>query len=213
MTETNIQRKQTSGKYQDRNKTPLTPAQNALAAHAWQYAQKSLRIAQRRNGRHADVISAILANRITIMIRKFNPDLSALNTWANKQVFYATAEAKRREPNDFSTRGNRGSTWRKEPESLSGRKCIDPRGEPAIVNPLDRIIQRDGGAEQRDCAELREYLLAVLPEKHRRFFELYAEGATMKEAGRELGISESRISQIRTNAQALLRERLEQLQA
>jgi RNA polymerase sigma factor for flagellar operon FliA len=70
----------------------------------------------------------------------------------------------------------------------------DPRQEP----PLDRLERE----------EIREIALKGLSSKERAIISLhYFEGRNMKEIGKELGISSSRVCQIHTRVMRLLRER------
>jgi RNA polymerase sigma factor for flagellar operon FliA len=78
---------------------------------------------------------------------------------------------------------------------------------------LDVAIDPDEGAHARlERAELREHLaqaIAELPERERQILSLYYhEELTLAEIGAVIGVGESRVSQLRTQAIARLRVRL-----
>jgi RNA polymerase sigma factor for flagellar operon FliA len=78
---------------------------------------------------------------------------------------------------------------------------------------LDVAIDPDEGAHIRlERAEIREHLaqaIAELPERERQILSLYSqEELTLAEIGAVIGVGESRVSQLRTQAIARLRTRL-----
>ena len=78
---------------------------------------------------------------------------------------------------------------------------------------LDVAIDQDEGADVRlERAELRQHLahaIAELPERDRQILSLYYhEELTLAEIGLVIGVGESRVSQLRTQAIARLRVRL-----
>jgi RNA polymerase sigma factor for flagellar operon FliA len=78
---------------------------------------------------------------------------------------------------------------------------------------LDVAIDPDEGAHLRlERAEIREHLahaIAELPERERQILSLYyQEELTLAEIGAVIGVGESRVSQLRTQAIARLRTRL-----
>jgi len=78
---------------------------------------------------------------------------------------------------------------------------------------LDVAIDPDEGAHTRlERAEVREHLaqaIAELPERERQILSLYyQEELTLAEIGAVIGVGESRVSQLRTQAIARLRTRL-----
>lgn len=83
-----------------------------------------------------------------------------------------------------------------------GLEQLDHVGDPALWT--DRLVYHE---------ELRRTLrsaLAVLPPRYRAALDFYyIDGLTMKEIGHELGINESRVSQIHTRALELLKATLE----
>jgi RNA polymerase sigma factor for flagellar operon FliA len=86
-------------------------------------------------------------------------------------------------------------------------------GEDGCVPALEIALDPDEGAHARiERAELREHLaraLVELPERERRVLALYYEHElTLAEIGAVIGVSESRVSQLRTQAVARLRSRL-----
>ncbi len=83
---------------------------------------------------------------------------------------------------------------------------------------IDLVCSKEGGAPSTslEIDEMREILAEAimnLPEKERTVVALYYyEDMTLKEIGRTLGVSESRVSQIHTKAMLRLRGRLRSLQ-
>ncbi len=81
--------------------------------------------------------------------------------------------------------------------------------------PLVDIALEDDGTESRlERAELRRYLaeaIQALPERERQILELYHQhDLTLAEIGAVIGVGESRVSQLRTQAIARLRASLRQ---
>lgn len=74
------------------------------------------------------------------------------------------------------------------------------------------IDPQEGALERIERAELREHLVKALqglPERERRILSLYYEHElTLAEIGEVIGVGESRVSQLRTQAIARLRSRL-----
>jgi RNA polymerase sigma factor for flagellar operon FliA len=86
-----------------------------------------------------------------------------------------------------------------------------PKGTTSLV--LELAIDPDESPYQRiERAELRKHLalaIAELPERERKVLALYYEHElTLAEIGLVIGVGESRVSQIRTQATARLRSRL-----
>lgn len=83
---------------------------------------------------------------------------------------------------------------------------------------IDLVCSKEGGSPSTslEIEEMREILAKAimdLPEKERTVVALYYyEDMTLKEIGRTLGVSESRVSQIHTKAMLRLRGRLRLLQ-
>ncbi len=83
---------------------------------------------------------------------------------------------------------------------------------------IDLVCSKEGGSPSTslEIEEMREILAEAimnLPEKERTVVALYYyEDMTLKEIGRTLGVSESRVSQIHTKAMLRLRGRLRLLQ-
>ena len=87
----------------------------------------------------------------------------------------------------------------------------NPKGATSLV--LELAIDPDESPYQRiERAELRKHLaraIAELPERERKVLALYYEHElTLAEIGEVIGVGESRVSQIRTQATARLRSRL-----
>ena len=83
--------------------------------------------------------------------------------------------------------------------SGKGGPVPEPAGEADVVDRL---------AQEVEVARLRREL-ERLPERERRILREYdLEGRTLREIGEDLGVSESRVSQIRSRALGRLRERL-----
>jgi RNA polymerase sigma factor for flagellar operon FliA len=87
----------------------------------------------------------------------------------------------------------------------------NPKGATSLV--LELAIDPDESPYQRiERAELRKHLaqaIAELPERERKVLALYYEHElTLAEIGEVIGVGESRVSQIRTQATARLRTRL-----
>jgi len=81
------------------------------------------------------------------------------------------------------------------------------------VLPLEQTSASDDLAREEEAALLRE-AVSRLPERDRQVLALYYyEGLTLREIGELLGVTESRVSQIRTAILAELRERLGHLRA
>lgn len=100
--------------------------------------------------------------------------------------------------------------------SLDGPATLEDDGGRS----LDEVIPAGDGEEVVDAMSREEELallreaLAELPERERTVLGLYyLEGLTLREVGELLGVTESRISQIRTAVLGRLRERLGYLQA
>jgi RNA polymerase sigma factor for flagellar operon FliA len=86
-----------------------------------------------------------------------------------------------------------------------------PQGEHTQL--LDLTMDPEESAQVRlERAELREHLaraVETLPDRERRVLSLYYEHElTLAEIGAVLGVGESRVSQLRTQATARLRSRL-----
>ncbi|HEX5215032.1 MAG TPA: RNA polymerase sigma factor FliA [Vicinamibacterales bacterium] len=85
-----------------------------------------------------------------------------------------------------------------------------PDGTPIV----DIAIEDDGTELRLERAELRRHLveaIQALPERERRILELYHEhDLTLAEIGAVIGVGESRVSQLRTQAIARLRASLRQ---
>ncbi|HVG56881.1 MAG TPA: RNA polymerase sigma factor FliA [Vicinamibacterales bacterium] len=83
-----------------------------------------------------------------------------------------------------------------------------PDGAPIV----DIAIEDDGTELRLERAELRRHLveaIQMLPERERRILELYHEhDLTLAEIGAVIGVGESRVSQLRTQAIARLRASL-----
>ncbi len=83
------------------------------------------------------------------------------------------------------------------PEGKSNRQIADPR--PLVTDEMACAVANKALAGAMD----------TLKPRYRRIVELYYfEGVTMRDAGRELGINESRVSQILTAARAQMRRYL-----
>lgn len=83
---------------------------------------------------------------------------------------------------------------------------------------VDLVCAKDGGSpstslEIEEMKEIMAQAIMNLPEKERTVVALYYyEDMTLKEIGRTLGVSESRVSQIHTKAMLRLRGRLRSIQ-
>jgi len=88
---------------------------------------------------------------------------------------------------------------RRSAPSEAGESQIDTLGESGEINPLDRVHRKD----------LVEVLTRSLTERERLILQLYfIESRTLSEIGEILSITESRVSQIRTNTLERLKQRL-----
>ena len=78
------------------------------------------------------------------------------------------------------------------------------QGEPGAMTDVEDRLSRD-----QQLGRLRAEL-ATLPERDRQIIEQYdLEGRTLREIGERLGVSESRISQLRSRALGRLRDRMQ----
>jgi RNA polymerase sigma factor for flagellar operon FliA len=80
---------------------------------------------------------------------------------------------------------------------------VDVISDRSVVEPLDELESRELHAYLRDAVEL-------LPERHRLVVVGYfLEGRTSQELARFLGVTESRVSQLRSEALLMLKEGIE----
>jgi RNA polymerase sigma factor for flagellar operon FliA len=88
---------------------------------------------------------------------------------------------------------------RRSAPTEAGESQIDTLGESGEINPLDLVHRKD----------LVEVLTRSLTERERLILQLYfIESRTLSEIGEMLSITESRVSQIRTNTLERLKQRL-----
>jgi RNA polymerase sigma factor for flagellar operon FliA len=93
---------------------------------------------------------------------------------------------------------------------LAAVRQLDPQGSSSLI---DVVLDPDEDPHVRlERAELRGHLmraLAAIPERERHILSLYYEHElTLAEIGAVIGVGESRVSQLRTQAIARLRSRL-----
>ncbi|MBI3901260.1 MAG: sigma-70 family RNA polymerase sigma factor, partial [Chlamydiia bacterium] len=95
---------------------------------------------------------------------------------------------------------------------LNGEGRNDDEESASIAEriPDIRVEISSKAAERKECASLIENAIATLSEQERRVLTLYYyEELMLKEIGKIMGISESRVSQIHTKALLRLRGRLQ----
>lgn len=193
---------------------PLTPEEQELATRAWHHAYPTLVKLQRKHPGHADSIESAFGIRLTTLIPTFDPDKSSLETWSLNQLRFCVYDAARLKPNDVSPRtyrAGRNSGWEGTLslyQIYDQSQCEDRRrgrnGVGSAVTPLGVVASPDGGADDRDADETREFLIHPLSARDRRLVRMYTDGHSMKEVGESLGVSESRVSQILSRARGLL---------
>ncbi len=92
---------------------------------------------------------------------------------------------------------------------LSAGDHVDERSLPAALVPSEPESP-DSAYERTEVKERIRTAMATLPERERRLVNLYYFGeVTMKEIGEELGVNESRVSQLHARAMQRLRAALE----
>ncbi|WP_324717740.1 RNA polymerase sigma factor WhiG [Carboxydochorda subterranea] len=94
--------------------------------------------------------------------------------------------------------------WVADPEEESQLKLMETVSDAASPSPAEE-------AEERDLERMLAQAIDRLPERERLVIALYyKEGLTLKEIGRVLGVTESRVCQIHTKAIVRLRSHLQQ---
>ena len=89
---------------------------------------------------------------------------------------------------------------------LANLDTVDPTTLPAVLVPSEPPAP-DAQYEQRELKERIRRALATLPARERRLISLYYfRGATMKQIGKEIGVNESRVSQLHARAMSRLRK-------
>ena len=92
---------------------------------------------------------------------------------------------------------------------LSAGDHVDERSLPAALVPSEPESP-DSAYERTEVKERIRAAMATLPERERRLVNLYYFGeVTMKQIGEELGVNESRVSQLHARAMQRLRAALE----
>jgi RNA polymerase sigma factor for flagellar operon FliA len=92
---------------------------------------------------------------------------------------------------------------------LSAGDHVDERSLPAALVPSEPEAP-DSAYERTEVKERIRTAMATLPERERRLVNLYYFGeVTMKQIGEELGVNESRVSQLHARAMQRLRAALE----
>ncbi len=95
--------------------------------------------------------------------------------------------------------------WRVDKDSSNSIRVIDTIQDTNVPDPIDMVMLGD---QKRILTEA----INKLPEREKLVIALYYyEGLTLKEIGRVLGVSESRISQMHTKAVLRLRGRLSRI--
>lgn len=95
--------------------------------------------------------------------------------------------------------------------SLTDLLGLSSSGEEALFEPIEAADVEDRLALDGELSRL-EHEMATLPEREQEILRLYdLEGHTLREIGDRIGVSESRVSQLRTRALAQLRERMSDL--
>jgi RNA polymerase sigma factor (sigma-70 family) len=113
-------------------------------------------------------------------------DLARSKTWAPRSV----SEADRRKQMSIA------------PVGTSEEFTIDDLDRYNTEHPANDLIEQDA------LRGLADRLESVLPANYRKEFELYyVHGLTMKETGKALGLTESRVSQKLTVARRIIHER------
>jgi RNA polymerase sigma factor FliA len=146
----------------------------------------------------------------------------------NRATLYAkafTALSKRlgREPSSFETASHLGITV-KETEKLRREANLtsvftlcqqdDGDDDPRVLRKLDALMDRESEVpfDKLVARDLSKALMNVLQKSERTVIALYYhEGLTMKEIGRVMSISESRVCQIHTKTLKKLKEHLDKL--
>ena len=89
---------------------------------------------------------------------------------------------------------------------LSHNDSVDPSTLPAVLVPSEPTSP-DREYEQTESRARVRAALASLPTRERRIISLYYfRGATMKQIGKDIGVNESRVSQLHARAVARLRK-------
>lgn len=225
MTRAIVPRPSRARKYRDRGenkqikvRTALTPALQELATKAWHLGYPSLVRMQKRYPFHADTIEALFGERLTTLIPSFDACKSSLKTWVKNQMRGVLLDSLRRKFNDVSPtsyRKERVGGWNNDwslhmSYVTEAGECGDDDYD-VTRSLIYRLAAPDPEGAERDAAETEDYLLQPLSRRDREVISRYAAGETMREIGEALGISESRVSQIHSACQPLLRSRLESL--
>jgi RNA polymerase sigma factor for flagellar operon FliA len=92
---------------------------------------------------------------------------------------------------------------------LANLETIDSATLPAVLVPSEPPAP-DQEFEQRELKERIRAALGTLPARERKLITMYYfRGATMKEIGKEIGVNESRVSQLHARAVSRLRKAME----
>jgi RNA polymerase sigma factor (sigma-70 family) len=183
-----------------KDREPLTAELQRLAETAWQYVDRRAAEVD-RDWRDVGVTAAV-AERIVTLIPTFDPAKSSLQTWAQRQAHFAIGDAARaaRRP------GYRRSSGCPSNISLDAERWMaDPSEGHRPVTLHNEIGESDPVPEFEHAEAARHLLRGLRPDERHVVWGHYVEGRTLKDLAADIGVSESRASQIRAEALEFLR--------
>lgn len=164
----------------------LTEEQQQLAAEAWGHVAAMAAEAERRYP--ATCASAEVACRIVRLIPTFNPDKKSLRSWAFMQALGAIKDAQR---DSLPAGGKRG-------------RLIPKTGSLAAM-VLDPTAVCDPPARWEEDEAARRWVRGLRPEERAAVLDSIVGEEPLSAIGERHGVSESRVSQLRTAAMEQIR--------
>ena len=145
-----------------------------------------------------DLMQSFMVEALT-WIRDFDPDQSSWKTWTyNKLRWFCSDYARDRKSHPVCCYENRSRTFKISRVSLS----TPIAGGAKELHEVNEAFQAFDDSPDEGIG----HIVDKLPTRTQTIFELlYVEGLTMREAGNVVGLSESRVSQIHSDALELLR--------
>lgn len=191
-------------------KPPLTEEQRRLAEEHWELGLKFGRVWQQQYKSRGfqlpdELVESAVANGLIDAVRTFDPGRGfKFWTYAGWKLRGALLDAMRVHP-VTGRQKRKPDFWEKSPKFVSlHRVPCNMLDGPKVVD-IQHLLP-DARTEVRGDRESFEALIRPLRRSARAALRLiFIEGLNQKEAGREIGVSESRCSQIVSEALAYLR--------
>lgn len=193
----------------------LTAEQQDLAAKAWELAQPTIRSFRRR---YANVeYDGVVGERIVRYIADFDPRQSPLKHWVRRHAIGACLDAMRQ--NQLVGRAYRGDHEKRRSEprpkvmQLSSLEANHARQYAAqylydrsTLDQTNVLEVHDRTSHLEQMEELGDLLRGASKRERLLVIGYYLMDRTLREIGEDLGLSESRISQMHTALIERLRE-------